>query len=144
MFLFIVDVADALQDSAPFEEVFTAYRTGDVDEVKACLARLSEKHAGFVRKSLATLALQDRRSRILKLCFDQGGFAYEHWFEDAANKFQNASDDPETFKVLEESRFRQLYPRKAPRTKADSEEGLEGEEDPSAVFDKGGEFPVDW
>jgi hypothetical protein len=40
----------------------------------------------------------------LKLCLDQGGFAFEHYFEDAADRFQNASDDPETFKVLEESK----------------------------------------
>jgi hypothetical protein len=88
--------------------------------------------------------LQDRRSDILKLCLDQGGFAFEHYFEDAADRFQNASDDPETFKVLEESKFRELYPRQAPRNEEDVEEEPEGEEDPSKVFDRGGRLPVDW
>ena len=123
--------------------MFAAYRTGDVEEVKAALARLSDEHAGYVRKSLAMLALQDRRSGILRLCFDQGGFAFEHYFVDAADKLQK-SDDPETFKVLEESKFRELYPRRAPRTEEDSEEESEGEEDPSEVFDQGGRLPVDW
>ena len=86
----------------------------------------------------------DRRSDILKLCLDQGGFAFEHYFEEAADRFQNASDDPETFKVLEESQFRKLYPRQAPRNEEDVEEESEGEEDPSEVFDKGGRLPVIW
>jgi hypothetical protein len=88
--------------------------------------------------------LQDRRSDILKLCLDQGGFAFEYYFEDAADRFQNASDDPETFKVLEESKFRKLYPRRAPRNDEDVEEESEGEEDPSEVFDRGGRLPVNW
>jgi hypothetical protein len=73
--------------------------------------------------------LQDRRSDILKLCLDQGGFAYEHCFEDAADSFQNANDDPETFKVLEESEFRKIYPRQPPRNEEDAEEESEGEEE---------------
>ena len=48
------------------------------------------------------------------------------------------------FKVLEESKFRDLYPRRAPRNEGDVEEDLEGEEDPSEVFDRGGRLPVDW
>ena len=126
------------------EDVFAAYRTGGVDQVKASLDRLSEEHANYVRKSLAQLASQDRRSHILKLCLDQGGFAFEHYFEDAADRFQNASDDPETFKVLEESEFRKLYPQLAPRNEEGVEEESEGEEDPSVVFDRGGRPPVDW
>ena len=86
----------------------------------------------------------DRRSDILKLCLDQGGFAFEHYFEEAADRFQNASDDPETFKVLEESEFRKECPRKAPRNEEDVEEEPEGEEDPSGVFDEGGRLPVIW
>jgi hypothetical protein len=84
--------------------------------------------------------LQDRRSAILKLCLDQGGFPFEHYFEDAAN----ASDDPETFKVLEESRFRKIFPRRVPPGEGDSEEEFEGEKDPSAVFDQGSRLPVNW
>jgi hypothetical protein len=88
--------------------------------------------------------LLDRRSDILRLCLDQGGFPYEHYFEDAANRFQDAPDDPETFKVLEESEFRKIYPRRAPRNEEDIEEESDGEADPSAVFDEGGRLPVDW
>ncbi|EON63462.1 hypothetical protein W97_02690 [Coniosporium apollinis CBS 100218] len=135
---------NTFSDATPFENVFAAYRTGDVDQVKASLDRLRDEHANYLRKSLAVLALQARRSGILKLCLYQGGFAFESYFVDAADKFQNASDDPETFKVLEESRFRELYPRSTARTEEDSEEESEGEEDPSEVFDEGGKLPVDW
>jgi hypothetical protein len=62
---------------------------------------------------------------------------------DAANRFQHASDDPETFKVLEESEFRKIHPRRAPYNEEDFEEPEE-EEDPSEVFDEGGRLPVDW
>ena len=84
----------------------------------------------------------DRRSDILKLCLDQG-FAYEYSFEDAANRV-NASDDPETFKVLEESEFLKLYPWRAPRDEEDVEEESDGEKDPSEVFDVGGRLPINW
>ncbi|KAJ9637274.1 hypothetical protein H2199_007561 [Coniosporium tulheliwenetii] len=134
------DLKRIVDDVTLFEDVFATYRTGDVDQVKASLARLTDEHAKYLRKSLAVLALQDRRSGILKLCLDQGGFAFEHYFVDAADKFQNASDDPETFKVLEESKMRELYPRSAPHTEEDSEEESEGEEDPSEVFDEGEEI----
>ena len=70
----------------------------------------------------------------LSFCLDQGGFAFEHYFEEAADRFQNASDDPETFKVLEESEFRKQYPRQAPCNEEDVEEESEGEGDPSGVF----------
>ena len=79
------------------------------------------------------LALQDRRSHILKFCLDQWGFAFEHYFVDAADRFQNASNDHETFKVLGESKLREPYPRSAPRTEEDSEEESEGEEYPCSV-----------
>jgi hypothetical protein len=105
-----------LNDITPIENVFTAYRTGDVDEVQASMARLSDEHATLVRKSLSMLALQDRRAGVLKLCLDQGGFAYEHYFEDAANQVSE-SEDPETFEVLENSRFRQIYPRNIRRSR---------------------------
>jgi hypothetical protein len=85
----------------------------------------------------------DRRSDILKLCFDRGGFAYEYCFEEAANRV-NASDDPETFKVLEESEFRKLYPWRPPYNEEDALAESDGEKDPSEVFDIGGRLPVLW
>lgn len=90
------------------------------------------------------LALLERRAAVLKLCLDQGGFAFEHYFEDAANEMQDANDDPETFQVLEESGFRKRYPRPAPRPEGADEEGSEQDENPAAVFDQGGRLPVDW
>lgn len=113
-------------------------------EVKASLDKLSTEQANFVRKSLAALALQDRRASVLKLCLDQGNFAFEHYFEDAANKFQNASDDTETLKVLEESRFRKLYPLPIPGADGGGGDESEGAEEPCSVFDAGGSLPVDW
>jgi hypothetical protein len=115
--------------------------------VQAKLQRLDDEHAKNIRKSLAMLALQDRRAGVLKLCLDQGGFPYEHYFEDAANRLQDEHDDPEnechepeTYRVLEESRFRKIYPRKTARSK----EELDAQEDPAEVFDQGGRLPVDW
>jgi hypothetical protein len=87
--------------------------------------------------------LRDRRSDILKFCLDLG-FTYEHYFDEAADRFQNANDDPEMYKILEESEFRKLYPRLPPRNEEDGGEELEEDEDPSEVFDIGGRFPVDW
>jgi hypothetical protein len=90
------------------------------------------------------LALLERRAAVLKLCLDQGGSAFEHYFEDAANEMQDANDDPETFRVLEESGLRKIYPRLAPRPDEADEEDSEEDENPAAVFDEGGRLPVDW
>jgi len=138
-----IRIANKSIDATPFEDVFTAYRTGDIDKVKASLARLSDEHARYIRQSLAVLALQDRCSGILKLCFEEG-FTFSGYFVDAADEFQNASDDPEIFKILEESKLREQYPRLPPRPEDDGEEESEGEMDPSEAFDRGGKFPVDW
>lgn len=81
------------------------------------------------------LALQDRRSRVLKFCFDEG-FTFQGFFIDAANDFQNASNDPDTFKVLEESKMRELYPQFPP--------SVGGNKPPEEDFDEGGDHEVNW
>jgi hypothetical protein len=106
-----------------------------------------------IRKSQAFLALQERRADVLKLCLDKGNFPYESYFEDEANMV-GPEKDPETFKVLEESHFRKIYPRKDK-----SLGGLGEDESPAlsrraerekelleraAQFDEGGSHPVDW
>ncbi|RYP53705.1 hypothetical protein DL770_010982 [Monosporascus sp. CRB-9-2] len=131
-----------VKDATPFEDVFKAYRTGDVENVKANLGKLGKEHADFICKSLSLLALQERQSEMLKLCLDQDGFAYEGYFEDEANRVSE-DDDPKTFKVLEESNFRKIYPRKLLGSE-DGDEEDEDYEDPSAAFDEGGSHPVDW
>ena len=124
-------------DTNPFEAVFKAYRTGSTDDVRDKLASLSDEHAKCIRKSLSLLALQERRADVLKLCLDQGGFPYEAYFEDEANVVDE-NKDSETFEVLEQSRFRQVYPRRPPGNVVDDEE-----EEPFP-FDTGGSHPVEW
>ena len=88
-----------------------------------------------VKTSLAFLALQERRPDVLKLCLDEGGFPYEAYFIIEADELDEKKD-PETFAVLEQSRFRRLMPRKPP--------GEVKSDNPAAVFDRGGKFPVEW
>ncbi|KAI1075723.1 hypothetical protein F5B20DRAFT_559161 [Whalleya microplaca] len=126
-----------VKDVTPFEQVFAAHRTRNVESVKARLNAIDERHAKPLRKLLALRALLDRQPEVLKLCLDMGGFAYESYFEDEANRVKEEVD-PETFKVLEGSEFRKLYPRR-------NKEDLDDDDDePSGVFDEGGTHPVDW
>lgn len=91
-----------------------------------------------VKKSLAFLALQERRPDVLKFCLDQGGFPFEAYFHVEAESVDGKTD-PETFNVLEQSPFRR-EPRKAP-----DHGGNDGNKrNPAAIFDKGGELPVEW
>jgi len=87
-----------------------------------------------------------------------GGFAYSHYFTDTADKFQDINDDPETFKVLQESKMHKMRPwwnRKGKATSKKNEDeknGNMGEDketdeedyDPAEVFDYGGEYEVEW
>ena len=92
-----------------------------------------------VKESLAFLALQERRPDVLKFCLNQGGFPFEPYFHVEA-EIVDEKRDPETFNVLEQSRFRRLRPRKAP-----DHGGNDGDiRNPAAIFDKGGELPVEW
>ena len=88
---------------------------------------MDEELAKYLRRMLAMRALLDRRPDVLKFCFDRGGFGYWEKFRDEANLVRHG--DPKTRAVIEESEFRRLYPRS---------------DDPSAAFDVGGAYPVDW
>lgn len=87
---------------------------------------------------------------------DKGDFPFESYFEDEANVVVSEKD-PETFDVLEKSRFRKIYPRKAQgvgnvrtlkaRTVGKTKRQIEHEQevlDRAARFDVGGSHPVDW
>ena len=76
---------------------------------------------------------------MLKFFLDEGGFPFEAYFHDEAEDV-NEEMDPETFEVLEASRFRKLVPKKTPR---EHEEDL-ASSDPAVIFDKGGRFPIPW
>jgi hypothetical protein len=135
-------------DITPFEDVFTAYRTGDIAEIKDKLDRLNEENVEYLRKSLAMLALQERKADILKFCFEKS-FAYENYFVDEANRVQADKDaDPELVKVVEESEMRKMYRWVAPRDEDDDwdedSEEEELDEDPCGVFDYGGKYDVGW
>lgn len=140
------------------EDVFVEYRHGSLATVEAKLNVLTEDRSKDVRKSLAMLALQERRADILKMCMDLGGFPYEGYFEDEANRVDEEKD-PETFQVLENSEFRRVYPKREPTGSSeeesdsdtdsgvgyDDEEGSEIARDrAAATFDDRGKYKVYW
>ena len=90
-----------------------AYRNGSLNDIRDTLRPLNEEHAKCARKSISFLALQERQAEVLEFFLDEGGFPYESYFEDGANRVKEG-DDPDTFRVLEESRFRVIYPRGDP------------------------------
>ena len=110
-----------------------------------------------MRESLAYLAVKERRPTLLELCFERG-FRYEGYFEDEANAVKR-EEDPETFRVLENSEFRKAYPRKDAGAahdidSEDEDSSDSGYDDPdqdelardraAEDFDEGGRFPVEW
>ncbi|KAM7183848.1 hypothetical protein V8F33_013344 [Rhypophila sp. PSN 637] len=150
---------DFIQDITPLENAFKALDNQDLPTIQRAVALLEDnqqQHAKkFLLKLLALRALQLRKAEVLKYCFDIGGFPYEAYFEDEADKV-HGDEDPETFKVLEESHFRKIYPRKVKVGNEDDDYDMD-ESDLTAeerdfkerlraamTFDKGGEFPVDW
>lgn len=89
-----------------------------------------------MRGSLAFLALKERQAKALEMCLNHDdGFPYEAYFVDEADHVEK-SQDPETFRVLEQSDLREHYPRLPP--------GPGKDEDPAVTFDRGGKYPVDW
>jgi hypothetical protein len=101
-------------DATPLKEVFTTYRTGTAEDVEAKLALLRQDYALDLTRSLALLALQDRRADVLGLCMKQGVVWNSYAFEDEANRVHSKTD-PKTEEVLEKSGFRKLYPRRRTR-----------------------------
>ena len=122
-------------DIGPFEAVFQAYRRGSVNETRDRLAALNKEHIKYVRGSLAFLALHECQAKTLEMCLNQDdGFPYEAYFVDEADRVEEGQD-PETFRVLEQSDLRKHYPRLPPGP------GRDG--GPAATFDRGGKLPVD-
>jgi hypothetical protein len=147
-----------MTDATPFEDVFKTYRKGSLDEVKQKLDALPKEYERGIRKIQAFLALQDRRADVLKFCVEKDDFPYEAYFEDEANMVE-PEKDPETFKVLEESQFRKVYPRRAKNPDSERVEKSSGAPrlrlsgkakrektlmEIAATFDVGGSHPVDW
>ncbi|KAM7190048.1 hypothetical protein V8F20_009881 [Naviculisporaceae sp. PSN 640] len=154
---------DFVKDISPFEDAFKALDKQDVQAIQEAAGKVDnqphqEQIKKFFHKILAFRALQLRKAKVLKYCLDVGGFPYESYFEDEADDVRE-EEDPLTFKVLEESHFRRLYPRKS--TNAGDGEDDDGfdidasdmsaherdrreRERAAATFDKDGEFPVDW
>jgi hypothetical protein len=127
---------DPIKDTSALEAVFQAYRHSTLDDVKNKLALLEGTPSiaiETVKKSLALLACQDRRPDALKYFLDQGGFPIEATLEDEADSV-DPEKDPETYKVLQESR--QLKPV------ARAQDGVW--QDAATTFDKGGRLPVNW
>lgn len=103
-------------DSKPFENVFSAYRNGDIDEVRATLGKLNEGHTWRMRTSLALLALQERNAAILTELLDDG-IEIEEPFEDEVRRVVRKWD-PQTHQLLKDYAARKQRPwavRKRPR-----------------------------
>ena len=133
---FLSERMNPIKDTTALEAVFQAYRHSTLDDVKNKLALLEGTPSiaiETVTKSLALLACQDRRPDVLKYFLDQGSFPIEATLEDEADSV-DPEEDPETYKVLRESR--QLKPVARPQ------DGVW--QDAATAFDRGGRFRVDW
>lgn len=128
-----------ITDTSAPEAVYNAYRRSTLEDVKAKFAVLDGPPAKAVKKSLAFLALQERQTDVFKFFMDEGGFPFEAYFHIEADSVDEEMD-PETFKVLEQSRFRKLVPRIKPG-QGGNDLGIR---DPSAIFDKCGKLPIEW
>lgn len=123
-------------DIGPVEAVFQAYRRGSVHETQGRLAALDDGHLMFTRKSVVLLALQERRPKMLEMILNErGGFPYEFYFIEEADRVEE-DQDPETFRVLEQSILRKHDPRLRP--------GCGTDDETAATFDRGGKLPVNW
>ena len=104
---------------------------------------MEEEDTKRATESLAALALTDQRSDVLKFCLDRG-FVYNGYFIDAANNFEKAYADSDISKILQASRFRQMWPWPKPKKDLKENSNSSEETDPAEVFDYGGEYEVDW
>ncbi|KAH8646733.1 hypothetical protein BX600DRAFT_555689 [Xylariales sp. PMI_506] len=117
-----------LEDSTPFEQVFSAYSAGDLDGIKSIFDGMEQKLIPYMLRMLAMQSLLERRSVPLKFCLDRKDFVFENKFMAKAD-WVREEDDPKTYKVLQESKYSEIK-RQWLRENA-------------AKFDAGGEFPVD-
>lgn len=125
-------------------------------DVDIRMDELSQQLLNDVWKSLAMLALQERRADILKRGMDRGEFPYEAYFEDEANTVDEEKN-PETFQVVETSDFPRLYPKPdgtEESSDSDTDSGVGYNDDVKQFelarnraardFGVGGRYPVYW
>ncbi|GAW21602.1 hypothetical protein ANO14919_111250 [Xylariales sp. No.14919] len=117
-----------IEDATPFEKVFMAYSSGDLEVIKSKVHDMQEEHVPYSLRMLAMQGLVERRPDVLGFCLNRGGFEYEPNFVRKAD-LVNKDRDPETFKVIEESEFRKVHPLRP---------------HPAFEIDVGGKYPVDW
>ena len=123
-------------ETAPLEDVFLAYRDESPVEVMIKIEALEDRLQRDIVKSVAAVALRDRRHKVLKLCLDRG-FTYEYYFEDAANLVSEMKS-PKTYQVIEESDFRKENPRRIRR----HGKTRPVKPEPSGAFDKWGSISM--
>jgi hypothetical protein len=83
--------------------VFSAYRSGKIEDLKAAIKQLPTAYQSGLRKPLALLALQERKVPVLKWLIDEGAVLNEETFENEARRVQKGKKDIETWKLLHES-----------------------------------------
>ncbi|KAI1379951.1 hypothetical protein F4677DRAFT_299932 [Hypoxylon crocopeplum] len=119
---------DHIKDAVPFEQVFKAYSTGNLEDTIVQHDSLDENHAKYLRKLLAMRALLDRRDDVLRFSLERGGFEYDDCFKEESLTVC-WQKETRTFNVLEETVYRKYYPHR---------------QHPAVIFDVGGRAPVDW
>ena len=133
-------------------EVLKSYRKGDYQGMQVRMSRVEERFREDMRGTVAMLAVTERRSTVLKDCLE-GGFLLMQPFIKAADEAEVQNDDPETTKVIRESRIRKVYgpPKVNPDgsardrfAEAAAERNERSAEINAAIFDIGGELPVLW
>lgn len=102
-------------DVSQLEAVFHAYSNGSIDDLKATLEPLNKMTANSMRKSLALLALRDRKLEMLRYIVNDGQERYDpltaHTFTDMANSV-NKAREPELFKIIQQSRWKRIQTRR--------------------------------
>jgi hypothetical protein len=123
-------------DPSAIKPVFTSYRSDACrDELETALNAIKKSdNRSWARMCLAQLALEDRKAETLKWLLDEGSFGFPHEFGHEADCV-NPATDPEMFRVLEESEFRERWPRQPPTPPE--------MRDPDAVYDESQVMPDD-
>lgn len=100
------------------EAVFQAYGGDSIADLEAKLSKLPQITAGFLQRSLALLALRQRKLDFLQFCLQHGDPGVidawpSHAFEDAANAVNNEAE-PRLWKIIHHSNWRKHNPWRAP------------------------------
>jgi hypothetical protein len=127
-------------DPATIKPVFTAYRSNaSHEDLQIAINSIKKPHnQDWTKLCLVQLALEDRKAKTLEWLLDEQGFGLPHEFVHEANCVDPATD-PETFRVLEEAKFRETWPRRPPTPEEPEEEYDESKDIPG----DGSEFDLD-